>query len=207
MLVDKKVTEFLAETASDSPAPGGGSVAALSGALSAALGTMVCNLTIGKEKYADVSEELTKIRETMTENMKHLTKLVDDDSNAFNDVMSAFKMPKETDEEKAKRSAAIQEGYKKAISVPLDTATTSIECMRLLETVAEKGNQNAITDAGTGALSAYTGIIAALLNVKINLGSVKDQDYVAEKQKAVKDLETEARIILDKILAIIDKAL
>lgn len=207
MLVDKNIKDFILETASDNPAPGGGSVAALCGALGAALGTMVCNLTIGREKYLFVESEFTKIKPQLEQNVSKLTSLIDDDTNAFNDVMSAFKLPKETDEQKAIRSGAIQQGYKKAIAVPLETAQTALQTLSLMELIVSKGNPNAVTDGAVGALASETAIKGALLNVKINLTSVKDQEYVSDTKKTVADIEATMKSYIQKVFSIVDNNL
>lgn len=204
MLVDMTIKDFLTDTASDKPAPGGGSVAALCGALGAALGTMVCNLTIGREKYQDSEAEFKNIKPDLEDNLKKLQNLIDDDTNAFNDVMTAFKLPKDTEEQKAVRSEAIQQGYKKAISVPLETAHTALKTLSFMEFIATKGNQNAITDGAVGALASETAIKGALLNVKINLTSIKDQNYVQNTQKTIKEIETKMNTYLQKILTIVE---
>ena len=177
-LVSMKVNSFLSELASSSPAPGGGSVAALSGALGAALSSMVCNLTIGKEKYVNVQDEIKDVLKKSEQLRKELTKLIDKDTEAFNDVMKAFKLPKETDKDKEIRSKAIQDGYKTAASVPLETAETCEKILDLAKIVAEKGNQSSITDAAISAIMAKAGVEGAILNVKINLGSIKDEKFV-----------------------------
>jgi formiminotetrahydrofolate cyclodeaminase len=192
MLVDKTIVDFLKETASDSPAPGGGSVAALSGALAASLGSMVCNLTLGKEKYANVEEDIKEINTKLQTHLQRLTELVDEDANAFNDVMVAFKLPKATDEQKEKRSKTIQEGYKKAISVPLETAKLSLHCLGLITNLVTKGNQNAVTDAGTGALMALSGVRGAIYNIKINLTSTKDEQYVKDMKNEINNIDNSA---------------
>ncbi|OLS27581.1 MAG: Methenyltetrahydrofolate cyclohydrolase [Candidatus Heimdallarchaeota archaeon LC_3] len=199
MLIDKSVIEFLNETASDSPAPGGGSVAALAGSLAASLGVMVCNLTLGKEKYSDVEDEIKEISSKLQVNMKRLNELIDEDANAFNDVMEAFKMPKDSEEQKTIRSDAIQKGYKKAISVPIETARYSLECLGFINTLVKKGNQNAITDAGTGALMALSGVRGAIYNIKINLTSIKDQDYVKNIKNEVNNIDNSALEFYRKI--------
>ncbi len=206
MLVDKTIKDFLLETASDSPAPGGGSIAALCGALGAALGSMVCNLTIGKEKYQSVEGEFKELLPTLEKNISKLSQLIDDDTNAFNDVMSAFKLPKDTDDQKAKRSEAIQAGYKKAISVPLETAQTCLKTLSLMERVVTKGNQNAITDGAVGALASETAIKGALLNVKINLTSIKDQSYVQTVKAQIKEIENSMNSYISTVLSIVEKS-
>ena len=207
MLVDKTIKDFLIETASDNPAPGGGSVAALCGSLGAALATMVCNLTIGRDKYKEFEEDFKKAKLEVENNITKLQKLIDDDTNAFNDVMAAFKLPKETDEQKNARSEAIQKGYKKAISVPLETAKIALKTLSFMELIVSKGNQNAITDGAVGALASETSIKGALLNIKINLTSIKDQNYVNEVKKTISDIETSMNTYLQTILSIVEKAL
>lgn len=207
MLVDKNLKDFLFETASDNPAPGGGSVAALCGSLGAALGTMVCNLTIGREKYKEFEEDFKKAKPELENNIGKLQKLIDDDTNAFNDVMTAFKLPKETDEQKTARAEAIQKGYKKAISVPLETAQTALKTLSFMELIVSKGNQNAITDGAVGALASETAIKGALLNIKINLTSIKDQNYVNDVKKTISEIETSMNNYLQKIMSIVEKAL
>lgn len=177
-LASMNIGGFLSILASNSPAPGGGSVAALAGSLGAGLSSMVCNLTIGKEKYADVQKEIKKTLKKSEQIRKKLTFLIDKDTEAFNDVMKAFKMPKESEDQKKKRSNAIQNGYKKAAMVPLETAETCAEILDVAKVVAENGNENSITDAAVSAIMAKAGVEGAILNVKINLGSIKDEDFV-----------------------------
>ena len=200
-LASMKVNNFLSELASNSPAPGGGSVAALAGALGAALTSMVCNLTVGKDKYADVEDEIKSILKKSESIRKKLTKLIDKDTEAFNDVIKAFKMPKETEKQKEVRSKAIQEGYKIAAKVPLETAKICGEVFDLAKIVAEKGNQNSITDAAVSALMAKAGVESAILNVKINLGSIRDEKFVknisSEIDKLVKNAEHKTKEILE----------
>ena len=166
---------------------------------------MVCNLTIGREKYLSHTDEFTKIKNQLDQNMKALTRLVDDDTNAFNDVMSAFKLPKDTEEQKAKRTDAIQRGYKKAISVPLETARTALNTLSVMEFIAINGNQNAVTDGAVGALASETAIKGALLNAKINLTAVKDQEYVQSTKKNINEIETAMNMYVQKILTIVSK--
>lgn len=177
-LVNMKIIDFLNELASNSPAPGGGSVAALSGALGTALSSMVCSLTIGKEKYEEVQDEIKNVYKKSEQIRKKLTDLIDKDTEAFNDVMKAFKMPKETEKQKEDRMKAIQNGYKIATKVPLETAKNCEKILDIAMVVADKGNKNSITDAAVSALMAQAGVKSAILNVKINLGSIKDEDFV-----------------------------
>ncbi len=194
-LASMKVNGFLSELASNSPAPGGGSVAALAGSLGAALSSMVCNLTVGKEKYADVQGEIKNTLKKSEKLRKDLTKLIDEDTDAFNDVMKAFKMPKETDKQKEVRSKAIQEGYKTAAKVPLKTAKT---CASILDV---------ITDAAVSALMAQAGVISAILNVKINLGSIKDEGFVKKIASDLDKLEENSADKTSKILKIVNSNL
>jgi glutamate formiminotransferase / formiminotetrahydrofolate cyclodeaminase len=203
-LASMKISSFLSELASSSPAPGGGSVAALSGGLGAALSSMVCNLTVGKEKYADVQYDIKKVLKQSEKLRKKLEELIDKDTEAFNDVIKAFKMPKETEEEKKKRSDAIQKGYKTAAQVPLETARTCAEILDIAKGVAEKGNSNSITDAGVSALMAQAGVISAVLNVKINLESIKDEEFVKKLSSEIQDLEKATNKKTSGILKIVE---
>ena len=191
-LASSTITSFLSELSSSSPAPGGGSVAALSGALAAALDSMVCQLTIGKKNYEHVQEEVSNLSHQVKKLQKRLTDLIDEDTEAFNDVMAAFKMPKGTDEQKRKRSQSIQEGYKKAAEVPLQTAQTAKKVLHLSIDIAKKGNKNSITDAGVAALLSYAAVYAAALNVQINLGSIKDEKFVKKMNAKLQELRDEA---------------
>ena len=202
-LASMKIKDFINELASSSPAPGGGSVAALAGSLGAALSSMVCNLTIGKEKYADVQDEIKDVLKKSEKLRKKLIKLIDEDTEAFNDVMKAFKMPKETEEQKKKRSIAIQEGYKKATSIPLDTSKTCEEILDLSMIVAKKGNQNSITDSAVSATMARSAVESAILNVKINLGSIKDDKFVKNINSEIENLQKSSEIKEKEVLKIV----
>jgi len=203
-LASLSVNGFLSELASSSPAPGGGSVAALVGSLGTALSSMVCNLTIGKEKYKDVQDEIKDVLKKSENLRKRLTGLIDKDTEAFNDVMKAFKMPKDTEKQKEKRKQAIQEGYKTAASVPLETARTCEKILDVALVIAEKGNQNSITDAVVSALMANAGVKAAVLNVKINLGSIKDEKFVERITVELEEIERNAVDKTDEIMGIVE---
>ncbi|MCK5773758.1 MAG: glutamate formimidoyltransferase [Thermoplasmata archaeon] len=198
-LASMDVKGFLEELASNSPAPGGGSVAALSGSLGAALLEMVCNLTVGKKNYEEAWVEMKAAAKDIGIHRMRLLELVDEDTNAFNDVMKAFKLPKGTDEEKVARSAAIQAGYKKAIDTPMDTALKCLELLELATPVAQKGNRNSITDVGVGADMAAAGLVGAVMNVRINLGSIKDKEYVEGKEGAVRAMISRKDDLLSRI--------
>lgn len=180
MLTSKTVQQFLDETASSSPAPGGGSVSALAAALGAALTSMVCRLTIGKKKYADVQTELEDVLRQSEEYRQRFTALIDEDTQAFNKVMAAFALPKDSDELKRRRDAAIQEATKKATLVPLKLMEVCEQALQLAKVVAEKGNVNSVSDAGVAAKILMAGCEGAYLNVRINLANLTDESFSAQ---------------------------
>ncbi len=198
------VNEFLAELASDSPTPGGGSVAALSGALGASLCSMVCNLTIGKKKYVDVEEDLKRVL-VETERLRlELNQLIDEDAAAFDKVMTAMKLPKETDDEKAARKTALQDSLVDAASVPLVVMGKCVEVVELSVSVAEKGNVNAVSDAGVAALNGRAGVHAARLNVLINLGGIRAERhalFVEEARAAMNEMVERADRLAEQAMA------
>lgn len=179
-LTDLPISRFLEITASDAPVPGGGSIAALSGAIAGSLATMVARLTLGRKKYADREPAMKQIISTLQPLVERLTSLVEEDSKAYSIVMDAYRLPKETDDEKRARAAAIQAATVTAALVPLKVAETVETVMPLIEEVAAQGNSNAITDAGVAALSARAAVHAAILNVRINLGGIDDEAFVKE---------------------------
>lgn len=183
------VEAFINETGSDSPAPGGGSIAALNGAAGAALIEMVASLTIGKEKYAAVEVEMKDIQAKVHDMKAQFLAFIDEDSAAFNKIMAAFKLPKETDEDKKARSAAIQEATKGAALVPFKIGELANQLLPLAEAVIEKGNQNAVTDGAVATMNARTAVHGAFLNVKINLGSIKDEAFVADMNQKMASIE------------------
>lgn len=204
MFINKSLQEFIDVVASDNPTPGGGSVSALAGSLGGALTNMVGTLTIGKKVWEDMPEdvkaEMEKAFKEMEEKINSLSKIVDEDSTAFDDVMKAFKMPKGTDEEKKARSNAIQEGYKHALEVPLRCAEECFRVLELQEVFANHGNVNAITDVGVGTLLAYTGLEGALFNVTINLLSVKDLEYKKQMESRVSALLKNGKQLKEKLI-------
>ena len=206
-LVKQNIKMFLDELASSSPAPGGGSVAALSGALGAALSSMVCNLTRGKQGYETVQDEISEMFKKSEGLRKDLTDLIDQDTEAFNEVMKALKMPKETEEQKEQRKNALQTAFKQAAEVPLETARKCVQILDIARTVAEKGNKNSISDAAVSALMAQTGVQAAMLNVRINLSSIKDPDYVQQVSTELHELLQNAMEKSAEILGIVEKKL
>ena len=178
MLADLSVEEFSRVLGSDSPAPGGGSVAALSGSLGADLVSMVCRLSIGKKGFEPFESELEGILDNGQILSKSLLKRVDLDTEAFNGVMAGFKMPKETDDEKAARRDAIQVAYKEAVQSPLGIARECLAVLRLAENLGGKSNPNTLSDLGVASQQAYAGLAGAIMNVNINLPSIKDGDFL-----------------------------
>lgn len=179
-LVDMTCRDFAEETASESPAPGGGSISAYMGALAAALGTMVANLSAHKAGWDDRWEEFSNLAEKGHTLQDKLLLLVDEDTEAFNKIMAVFAMPKSTPEEKATRSVALQDATVYATEVPLRTMATTFETYALLRDVAEKGNPASVSDAGVGAYAAFAAIGGAFLNVKINAAGIKDEEKKAK---------------------------
>lgn len=192
MLADLTVKDFLDKVACSDPVPGGGSIAALNGALAAALSTMVARLTVGKKGY-EVSEELMLHAQTITVRLlNEFTALIDKDSEAYNEVFACFKLPKATDEEKAARSAAIQEATKRAALIPLEVARKALDMMAIIADVVHLGNRNAVTDACVAMMSARSAVLGALLNVRINLSSLKDKEFVIQLQSEADKIEQAA---------------
>lgn len=201
MLVELTGREFIRAVSSETPAPGGGSVAAFAGALSAALVNMVINLTVGKEKFQEHEKELKEIRKKGYDLQERLTHYVDEDTQTFNLVMEAYKMPKDTEEAKAKRSEAIQVAMKKAAELPLEVAKCCLEVIKFTEVVIDKGNPNCLSDAAVGCLMAHAGLQGAIFNVQINLGSIKDEEYKKRLADKSKYIENEAEVFTKKIIA------
>jgi len=182
MLAEKPIFLFMDELASSAPAPGGGSVAALAGAMGAALVSMVCNLTVGKKKYADVEEEIKAILGQSESLRQELMSLLEEDVAAYTRVSEAMKMPRDTEEQKAAREEALEKALKEATKVPLRVAEACVKVMELCRPVAEKGNINAVSDAGVAVVMAEAGLRSAALNVLINLGWIKDEAFKKEAQ-------------------------
>jgi methenyltetrahydrofolate cyclohydrolase len=192
MLVDSTVIGFLDKVAGNDPVPGGGSIAALNGAIASSLTAMVAGLTIGKKGYEGRTELMERIQKTALDNKEEFIKDVDRDSEAYDQVFSCFKMPKLTADEKEARSAAIQAATKYAAEVPLTVARRAYNLMDLIADVARLGNKNAVTDACVAMMSARSAVVGALMNVRINLCSLKDRSYVLKMQNEVDALEQRA---------------
>ena len=205
LLVDMTCKGFADETASESPAPGGGSISAYMGALGAALGTMVANLSSHKPGWDERWEEFSNYADEGQEVMKELIHLVDEDTEAFNRIMTVFGMPKKTDEEKAARAAALEKATLYATQVPLRTMKASMKVFPLVEAMSREGNPNSVSDAGVGALAARSAVMGAALNVRINAAGLKDRatadKLVAEAEALVK----EAQALEAKTLEIVNQ--
>lgn len=200
----KTLSGFLDELASPSPAPGGGSVAALAGALGAALTAMVCQLTIGKKKYAEAEEHMKQILRQAESLRGQFTQLIDKDAEAFQKVMEAFGLPKDTDPQRALRAAAIREATKEATLVPLEVMKHCIDALALAQEVASSGNTNAASDAGVSALMLHAGCAAAALNVRINLNALDDPEFVGWKMEELESILNTSSMMLEEIQSIID---
>ncbi len=204
MLTELKVNDFLQTVASDAPAPGGGSCSSLASALGCGLVSMMCQLTVSKKAYAEVADS-DKVKfesafQTLEDFRKELTELIDKDTEAFNHIMAAFKLPKETDEEKKIRSAAIQDATWLAIATPYRMSELSVTALRQLQVLVDFGNANAISDLGVGVLLLNAGLKGANMNVKINLSSVKDADRAAKTLQEITAFETEADDLAKNLL-------
>jgi formiminotetrahydrofolate cyclodeaminase len=198
-LTEKPVRTFLDELASSAPAPGGGSVAALAGALGAALISMVSNLTIGKEKYAAVQDDIKALLNKSENLRQQLTGLLEEDVAVYTRLSQTMKMPRDTEEQKAARTKAMDRDLKAAAEVPLRVAEACVAVMELCRPVAEKGNINAVSDVGVGILMAEAGLRSAALNVLINLGWIKDTVYVNDTRKKLDALLKGKPELRDKI--------
>ena len=201
-LVNMNLTDFADETASESPAPGGGSIAAYCGAMGISLGTMVANLSAHKRGWDDRWEEFSEWAEKGMAYQNTLLDLVDEDTNAFNKIMDAFRLPKDTEANKVKRQEAIQTATQYAILTPFKVMETACNSMEVMKAMAEFGNPNSVTDAGVGALCARTAVIGAFLNVKINCGDCEDKDFVADILERGQQLVDDACALENEIMKI-----
>jgi glutamate formiminotransferase/formiminotetrahydrofolate cyclodeaminase len=206
-LVSMTVERFADEVSSNSPAPGGGSVAALAGSLGAALAAMVANLTVGKAGYESAWASSSSLAERAQELKAALLRAVDDDTRAFDDVLAAMRLPKGTEEERTTRSAAIAAAYEKATAVPLATARQCLQALELAEQAAVTGNRNSASDAGVAALLAKAGLDAAILNVRINLPSVREGKFKTDTVAEVAELQAKSAGPLARTLAVVDASL
>ena len=199
-LVEQRVIDFVAGTASKEPTPGGGAIAALTAATGAALAEMVANLTFGKKGYEAVQTEMEELQAKAEAIRERMLELSQADADVFNIFMNALGLPKNTDEEKAARTAAIQQAYKDAAMVPFEIGELANQIFDLAELASRKGNQNLITDGIIAAINARAAVKSAFLNVRINLSGIKDESFVAEltsKMYAIeKDLDVKESSII-----------
>jgi glutamate formiminotransferase/formiminotetrahydrofolate cyclodeaminase len=203
-LVNLTCTGFANETASESPAPGGGSISAYVGALGVSLGTMVANLSSHKRGWDERWEEFSAWAEKGQQYKDKLLFLVDEDTRAFNKIMDAFGLPKKTDEEKTMRKSAIEEASKYAIQIPYQVMETSLASMEVMKAMAKIGLEASVSDAGVGALCARTAVIGAFLNVKINAAGIEDKDYAKEMVEKGQKLVDAAMAAEAEILALVN---
>ena len=201
-LIDLSLSDFANETASESPAPGGGSIAAYCGSIGVALGTMVANLSSHKRGWDDRWEEFSIWAEKGMQYQKTLLELVDEDTDAFNKIMDAFRLPKDSDDAISKRNEEIQKATKNAILTPFKVMTTAFNSMEVMKAMAEIGNPNSVTDAGVGALCARTSVIGAFLNVKINCADYEDKKFVKDITEKGQKLVDEACKLENEIMKI-----
>ena len=203
MIVQQPVTTFLDALASGSATPGGGSAAAIMGAMGAALVSMMCNLTIGKKNYAEVEGEMQSLLMAAEELRLQLAGMVADDIAAFDGLMAAYALPKETDEQKTKRGAAIQDGLKAATDVPLACARASAGVIALAMRAAQVGNRNVISDAGVGALAAQAALRSAALNVYINVPAIKDESFARPRREEIDVLLASAVPLAEQVYELV----
>jgi formiminotetrahydrofolate cyclodeaminase len=203
MYIEKPMQHFIDKLASRSPEPGGGSAAALVGSLAAALVSMVGNLTLGKEKYKDVQGEIETLLQKTEAVRADLQRLMQEDTEAFSAVSEAYKLPKETEEQKKARSAKIQEGLKGAATeVPFQVCEKSLEVARLSKTGAEIGNVGAVSDAGVAVLFADACAQAGAMNVRINLNAIRDEAFTTAKWVRVQEILKEVAGLKEEVVSI-----
>ncbi|MCG0276646.1 MAG: cyclodeaminase/cyclohydrolase family protein [Thermosediminibacteraceae bacterium] len=207
MLVKKSVDEFVEVLASNAPVPGGGGAAALVGAIGMALGSMVGNLTVGKEKYKDVEAEVIEILDEAKRLQAQLLDLVDEDAKVFGKVAEVYKMPKGTEEEKRKRNEAMQRALKEACGVPLKIMELSFDAIKLHRRLAEIGSRLAISDVGVGVLCLKAALLSGRMNVLINLKSITDEEFVQNTTDYMEKICAEALSIADETYDKVERTL
>jgi len=207
MNLSKTFRDYFNELSSDSPTPGGGNVAAIAGALAASLGVMVCNLTIGKKKYADVGKEMTGLKGRLLEYRKNFLELSVKDNEAFDKVIRAMKLPKATEKQKELRLQKIENATYGAIEVPADVMKSCADILSLLKTIIERGNKNSLSDAGVAILLIESSARSAYLNVLINCGSLKNQTFAKEIKKQadvlIDDITTFAEVLVRQVIRLV----
>jgi formiminotetrahydrofolate cyclodeaminase len=186
--IEKTVKDFTVDLSSKAPVPGGGGAAAVSGALGAALGSMVASLTIGKEAYKDAEDKLIYLQDSAIDLQKQLLDLVEEDARVFQELMDVYKMPKDTDEDKANRAKAMEEALKAAADVPFSIMKKSCQAIELMDDFAIKGSKMAISDAGCGVILCKSALQSAWLNVMINTKAMKDREFANNLNYEAKEL-------------------
>ena len=207
MYINEPMKKYLDDTASGEPTPGGGSVAALVGALGAALTSMVCNFTVGKEKYKDVEAEVAEILSKAEELRGDLAELMQTDTEAYSQVSAAYGMPRKSSQEKKARTAAIQEALKAALEIPLKAAMRSYDVLKLNESLVDKGNSNLISDVGVAVALAESALQSAALNVEINLVSIKDEEFCKDIREKLDPIVAEGTKIKAEVWEKVMKAI
>ena len=210
-LVDMTICEFSDEVDSNSPAPGGGSVSALAGNIGIGLARMMAHLSFGKKKYENLDEsiriEFLERFNQLSDIRAQLVDLIDKDTESFNEFMKAIRLPKGSEEQIKYRNSAIQEATLFSIDVPFKTSKECLKALSIIEYILEYGNQNAITDIGVGTLMLYTGVEGAILNVKVNLGSLENKELKDYYSNECEDILRKANLIKDNIISSIHKKL
>ncbi|MEG8947258.1 cyclodeaminase/cyclohydrolase family protein [Rosettibacter firmus] len=207
MNISKTISEYLTELSSSSPTPGGGNVAAFCGALSSSLGMMVCNLTIGKKKYADVEDELKSIKDKLESFQKSFIELAEKDNEAFNKVIEAMKLPKENEEQNEIRSKKIEEATIHAAEIPSEVLKNCYNMLPLLKTILDKGNKNSLSDAGVSIALLKAAAQSAYFNVLINCKSLSNQTIASEIQKGVQVIYDEIEKTSEILLSIVSNSI
>lgn len=204
---NKSLRDVIAVAASNEPTPGGGSVSAMVACFGVAMTAMVCNLTVGKEKFRDVEPQVQEILNTAKDLLKKLEDLVDADMADFNSFMSTFRMPKNTDEEKAARNVAMQKALKSATDTPMEIARVCLKALEITDKLAPIGNKMAISDAGVAAVVAEASLNGVLLSADINIPMIKDEEYVKKVVAEKEQMVAEARRLKDKAFAAVQERL
>lgn len=199
MYADEPLSKYIDDAASGKSTPGGGSVAALAGALGTSLSSMVCNFTVGKKKYENVEAEVSEILSESEKLRAKLTELVQADTEVYSKVSEAYKLPKKTKKQKKERTKAIQSALKQALSVPLDVVKCCYEVLKLNQPLVEKGNTNLISDVGVAVSLVWAAMESASLNVEINLAGIKDDDFCKEVRCTIEPLISEGNEIKNEV--------
>ena len=207
MIKDKTVQVFLDELAGKASTPGGGSAAAVMGAMGAALVSMVANFSIGKKGYEDVQEQMQDLLRQSEDLRRRLTEMIKADVEAFDAVMAAYGLPKDDEDRKAARTEAIQAALKVAADVPLACAGLCVEVMRIARPMAMAGNRNVISDAGVAVLAAEAALRSAALNVYVNIGAIKDESYVRERRSRLEQLLAGSEALTEEVYALVREKL